>query len=256
MYPFIDLFGFVKIYSFWVALTVSFFLFVWMLKRLSIRIGYDFWLFKKNALWFVLSVFGFSRLFYMADKWSELKYIEWLSDFFVMNDYNLSLIWGIFWFLFCLLILLKIRKESLNRYIYWVVTSFLFVLPIAYFWALLWGQVYGIDTNIWIEIDYTNVQQTPVPFKSPIFPLPIIYSILYFLLFSGIYIWNMYIKENTFLWQLWILLFAVILFFLEFFSGKTWVFKDLINLNIGQLWAIILIWFSGYHIYKLSKIKE
>ncbi len=249
MYPILDLW-FLKIYTFWIIITICFFLFIWMLNKLSERLKYDLSVFKNNVLWLFIWVFFFSRLFYIISKWNDLKYIESLKEFFIMTEYNFSLMWGIFWFLLVLLILLKIRKESLNKYIYWLVLSFLFVLPFGFIWALLWWQVYWIDTNIWIEITYSN-SLTPVPYKSPIFPLPIVYSIVFFLTFCGFYIANMYVRHKALLWYLWLISFSVIIFTLEFFSWKHWIFKDNISINLSQISALVLMIFAIYRVYKI-----
>lgn len=160
--------------------------------------------------------------------------------------------WAIFWFLIVMFILLKLRKEKLDKYIYWIVLSFTFILPIWFFWALLWWQVYWIDTNFWIEITY-NRNDIPVPYTSPLFPLPIAYSILFFLLFSALYISNMYIKEKNILAYAGIMIFSCIIFIMEFFSWKNDLFKDLIFLNLSQISAIFLFWFAFNRVYNLYK---
>jgi len=63
-----------------------------MLKKLSIRFGNDFSIFSNNIVWYFLSVFIFSRLFFVISKWNELKYIKDPFDFFIMNDYHFSLV--------------------------------------------------------------------------------------------------------------------------------------------------------------------
>lgn len=254
MYPFIEINWFL-IYIFWLSITICFFLSVWMLKKLSIRFWFDYIIFKKNVLWFFISVFFFSRLFYVISRWSDLKHIENPLEFFVMNNYNFSLVWWIFWFFLVLYFLLKIRREKLDNFIYWIVLTFLFVLPIWYIWALLWGQVYWKETFIWLEIMYSH-PFTPVPFKVPVFPLPIIYSVMFFILFSALYIMSMYVNYRAVLWYLWIMIFSCIIFIMEFFSWKYWIFKDAIWINLSQISAILLLIFWAYRIYLISKESE
>lgn len=251
MYPFIELNWFL-IYTFWLTITICFFLFIWMLKKLSVRFWFDFLIFKKNILWYFISIFFFSRFFYVISRWNDLKHIENPLEFFIMNDYNFSLVWGIFWFFIVFYMLLRIRKEKLDNFINWIVLTFLFVLPIWYIWSLLWWQVFWKETFFWIEIMYSH-PFTPVPFKVPIFPLPIIYSILFFILFSALYIMSIYINYRSILWYLWIMIFSCIIFIMEFFSWKYWVFKEIIWINHSQLFAIWLIIFWAYRITKIFK---
>lgn len=250
MYPFIDTLW-LQIYTFWIAIAICFILFLWMLRKLSIRFKFDFIIFKKNILWIFLSTFFFSRLFYVISRWNDLKHIENPIEFFIMSDYNFSLMWAIFGFFLVFYILLRIRKEKLNNFISWIILSFLFVLPIWYIWALLGWQVYWIETNYWIEISYTHAF-SPVPYQVPIFPLPIIYIIVFFILFSVTYILSMNLtKYKTVLAYVAFWIFASILFILEFYSWKYDIFKDLISLNLTQISAI---WILVFSIYRLIKI--
>lgn len=255
MYPFIEPIDWFLIYTFWLSLVICFFMFNWMLKKLSIRFWYDFLIFKKNIVWFFLSVFFFSRLFYVLSKWNDLKHIENPIEFFIMNDYNFSLAWAIFWFFLVLFILIKIRKEKAENFILWIVLSFLFIAPIWFIGSLLWGQVFGKDTIIWIEIMY-NHPFTPVPYKVPVFPLPIVYTILFFLQFSIMYIMSMYLNNKSLLWYAWIMIFACIIFIFEFFSWKYGIFKDKTWLNISQFFMIILFAVSVFKLYIIYKINS
>ncbi len=252
MYPFIEPFTWILIYTFWLTITVCFFMFIWMLRKLSVRFSFDFLIFKKNLIWYFLSIFFFSRLFYVISRWNDLKHIENPIEFFIMNDYNFSLMWALFWFFVVFFILIKIRNEKLDNFINWIVLSFLFVLPIWFFWSLLWWQVYGKETFYWIEIMY-NHPFTPVPFKVPVFPLPIIYSILFFILFSALYILSMYVKFKNILWYLGLMIFSCIIFIFEFFSWKYWIFKDSIHLNLSQLCAIAIFIFCFINLRKIYK---
>jgi len=252
VFPFFELFSDFRIYTFWLTLTLCFLLFIWMLKKLSIKLASDFSIFSQNILWYFLSVFMFSRLFYVIWKWNELKYIKDPFDFFIMNDYNFSLVWAFIWFFVVLIINLRIRKEELEKYIDTLVLSFIFILFIGFAWAILWGQVYWIDTHFGIEVLYTH-SFTPIPFQVPIFPLPIIYSILYFILFSILYILSMYIHIRWLLWYTWLTAMASILLIFDFFSWKSDILKEAVWMNITQLFSIFLIIFCTYKLYYISK---
>lgn len=251
MYPYLINIWQFQISSFWVSITICFFLFLWMINKMSKKLEYSIDIFKNNILWYFISMFFFSRLFYIISKWHDYKSIVNPMYFFIADDYNFSLMWAIFWFLIVFFILLKVRKEEFDKYIYPLVLSFLFILPLWFFWALLWWQVYWIDTNFWIEITYS--WDTKIPYILPIFPLPIFYSILFFLLFCALYIWNMYFKEKNILGYWGIMAFSCIIFIMEFFSWKPDIFKEYMHLNLSQISAIIIFWFMSYKVFNFYK---
>jgi hypothetical protein len=255
MFPLFEPINWFIIYTFWLTLTLCFFLFLWMLKKLSVKLSFDYIIFKKNILWYFLSVFIFSRLFYVIWKWHDLKYIKNSFEFFIMNDYNFSLAWAITWFFIVLYITIKIRKERLNNFIDWIVISLLFILIFGFIWALFGWQVYGRETTIGIEILYTN-PFTPIPFQVPIFPLPIVYSVLFFLLFSVAYISSMYIHVKWIIWYVWLISMWSLFLIFDFFSGKYDIFKDSIWINLMQTFSIFLIIFSWYRLYRILKLKD
>lgn len=57
MFPALTLFGAIKIYTFGLALAVSFFLFFALAARLSRKLALNEHFFPANALWIVLSIF-------------------------------------------------------------------------------------------------------------------------------------------------------------------------------------------------------
>lgn len=251
MYPYLINIWQFQVSTFWLSVTICFFLFIWMFYKMSKKLDLKINIFKNNLILFFLSIFFFSRLFYIISKWNDYKSMVNPLYFFITDDYNFSLIWGILWFLIMFYILLKIKKEKSDNYIYPLVLSFIFVLPLWFFWALLGGQVYWIDTNFWIEISYS--WDTKIPYILPIFPLPIFYSILFFLLFCWLYISNLYFKEKNILWYGWIMIFACIIFIMDFFNWKPDIFKDYLFLNLSQISAIFLLWFWWYKIYNIYK---
>ena len=253
MFPFFEIFW-INIYSFWLALTISFFLFLWMLKKLCHRFGINETFFLNRLIWYFVSIFFFSRLFYIISQWWDFKYIKNPIEFFIMSDYNFSLMWAIFGFFLVFFILLRLRKEKLDHFISWIVLSFFFVLPIWFIWALLWGQVYWIETNYWIEISYTH-PFSPVPYQVPIFPLPIVYAILSFIIFSILYMLSQNEKNRVILAYLWLMIFSTMVFFLEFLSWKFWIFNDLIWINLNQISAIWIFVFCIYRLFKIYKAK-
>ncbi len=226
-----------------------------MLKKLSTRFNYDYSIFIRNILWYFLSTFLFSRLFYIIGKWNDLKYIQNSLEFFIMNDYNFSLFWAIFGFFIILLLNLKLRNKKIENYIDWVVISFLFILIIWFIWAFFWGQIYWRETSFGIEISYSN-PYTPVPYQVPIFPLAIVYSIIFFIEFSVLYVLSLFVKIKGLLWYIWLIVFSSTILILEYFTWKYDILKDSININFAQIFSIIIIVLSSIELYKILKKEE
>ena len=235
---------------FWIALVACFFLFVWILQHLSKRFGYDTSFFIKNIVWYFLAVFLFSRLFFVISRWSDMKFIKDPFEFFVMSNYNFSLFGAMFGFFLVMLINAKLEKVSIWKYIDAVVLSLFFVLPIGYIGALLGGQVYGRETTMGIEMLYTH-SYTLVPYQVPVFPLPIVYSIVTFLTFCGLYILRVLVHVPTLIGYGWLLLFCAFTLILEFFSGKYDIFSSFLPFNLNQFLALILACFCAYQLYHI-----
>ena len=255
MFPFFELYNGILVYTFGLALTLCFFLFLWMFKKLSSRFGYKFTPFLSNILWYVLSMFIFSRLFYVISQWNDMKFIENPMQFFIMSDYNFSLPWAIIGFIVVLLINVKMEKTTVKKYIDGLTLSFLFVAIFGYIGAFFGGQVYGMVTSFGIEILYTH-PHTLVPSQVPVFPLPIIYAITSFVVFSGLYILSMFVQIRWFIGYMGIILFSSLLLIFEFFSGKFDVFKLEININLTQICAIIFIVIAAIELYKIVQEPE
>lgn len=251
MYPFIDIFG-IEIYTFGITLSLCFFLFLWFLKRLSSRFGYSFSFFTQNIVWFFLSVFLFSRIFFVISKWNDMKYINDAFEFFIMSDYNFSLFGAMFGFFVVTYILTRFEKISIRKYIDGIVLSFLFIMPVWYLWALLGGQVYGTDTNFGIEILYTH-PFTLVPIEVPVFPLPIFYAIFSLFVFVGMHTLSHLTFPRGFIGYLGIILFSSVILIGEFFSGKYDILTVAYNFHLTQLFALIFITTSAYQLYKIYK---
>lgn len=226
-----------------------------MIHKLAPRYNYDVSIFTKNILWYFFSVLIFSRLFYVIWKWEDLKYIKNPFEFFVTSDYNFSLMWALFGFILIFVTQTKISKDNINKYIDPLVISFMFIVFIGFIGAFFGWQVFGRDTNIWIELLYTH-PFTPIPYQVPIFPLAIIYALLYFILFSALYILSMYIHLKSLLWYVWMIIFSSILLVFEFFSWKTDILKDFVWMNFTQLFALLLIFICSYRLYLLLEENE
>lgn len=167
-----------------------------------------------------------------------------------MNEYNFSIIGMLFWFFLVLYITSRIRKENIDNFIDGIVISLFFVLTFGYIGAFLWGEVYGKETMFGIEILYTHAY-SPIPYKVPVFPLPIMYAFFSFILFSAWYILSMYIHIKALIWYIGMIIFSCILLVGETFSGKTDIFKNVIAINMVQIFALIIIAICSYKLYEV-----
>lgn len=179
-----------------------------------------------------------------------MKFIKDPFEFFVMSNYNFSLFWAIFGFFLVLFINTRLEKTSISKYIDGVVLSLFLVLFVGFIGALLGGQVYGRETTLWIEILYTH-PFTLVPYQVPIFPLPIVYAICSFLLFSGLYIVSMFVHIRAFVWYLGLLIFSALVLILEFFSGKYDILSSVMSFNLNQFSALIIAVICAFQLYKI-----
>ena len=234
---------------------MCFFLFLWNLNRLAKRFGYSFSFFTQNIIWFFLSTLFFSRLFYVIWKWSDMKFIKDPFQFFIMNDFNFSLFGAIFWFLVVLKILTRLEKSSITRYIDGLVLSFLFILVVWYIWSFFGWQVYGRETMMSIDILYSN-PYTPVPYQVPVFPLPIIYALTSFLLFSSMYMLSLFVHIRGYIGYIGLMLFWATIIIFESFSGKQDIISVVSVFNLPQIYALVLIVWSGFNFSKIFSQKE
>lgn len=252
MYPFFEIYSWFFIYTFWLSLTACFFLFLWMLKKLCWKFWINDSFFFNRILWYFLSIFIFSRLFYVISKWSDFKFIKAPLEFFLMNDYNFSIIWAIFGYFLVMIISIIIHSLKSWKYMDASVLSFLFSWVFWYIWAFFWWQVYWKETNFWIEILYNN-SFSPVPYEIPVFPLPIVYSIVFFILFSVLYMFAMFINIRWIVWYAWLALIGSVFMILENFSWKYDYFKIEYWINFTQIWSLFLIVFWFIWLYKIYK---
>lgn len=250
MYPYFILFSDIFIYIFGISLFICFFVFLWSIRRLGKRFWYSFSFFSQNILWFILSIFVFSRLFYVVSRWQDMKFIKNPFEFFVMNDFNFSLFWAIFGFLLVARILLRLEKNSLNKYIDGIVLSFLAVMVVGYIWALFWGQVFWRETTFGIELSYQH-HRANVPFQVPIFPLPIVYALGSFLIFCAMYILSLFIHIRGYIGYMGIMLFCTMILIFESFSGKQDIISVSSAVNMPQIFAGILWVWAAFRFYSI-----
>jgi len=136
MYPTFEIFG-IPVYTFGISLTICFFLFIWMLKKLCGRFGINATFFFNRLLWYFLSVVIFARIFYLIGHWDDFAFMDSLKHFLLINNYQLSLIgafFGYFVVLFSSIVYYNLRS---GKYMDASVLSFLFTSVVGYIGAFL-----------------------------------------------------------------------------------------------------------------------
>jgi len=179
-----------------------------------------------------------------------MKFITNPFDFFIMNDFNLSLFGAIFGFVVVTFILVRLEKNSFNRYVDGIVLSFLAVMTLGYIGSLFGGQVFWRETNFGIELSYQHFSAN-VPFQVPIFPLPIVYALGSFIIFSAMYILSLFVHIRGYIGYMGMMLFCTMILIFENFSGK----QDIISVeqifNMPQVFAVICGVWSAIRFYKV-----
>jgi hypothetical protein len=252
MIPFFEIFNWWLIYTFGLTLTLCFFLFLWLLRKVSDKFWINFSFFVNRIFWFFLSTFLFSRLFYIIWRWEDFKFINNFLEFFIMTDYNFSLIWGIFGFLLVLFLSTRSFKIQSWKYIDATVITFLFVAIFWFIWAFLGGQIYWTETTYWIEVVY-NHSFSPVVSGIPVFPLALVYSWVCFVLFSLLYMLSDFVKVRWLLWYIGMILFFSGILILDNFNWKADLFVQKYAISFNQIWAIFFILFAFFKLYMISK---
>jgi len=159
-------------------------------------------------------------------------------------------------FLFFIVLLWKIKKYhlSIEKYLDCIVLSFFFAAIIWYIGAFFGGQIYWKPTTLPIWIVYNN-SNANVPFYWDIFPLAIIYAIISFALFVLLYIQRVISKTDWTVGYLWMFIFSVLLFGLEFLNWDPDIFQSFMVLNLNQIWAIIIALTSFRWLRKIGRAK-
>lgn len=186
-------------------------------------------------------MFFFSRLFYIIAEWRDFQFLwsQGILKFLLMSDYNFSLTGGILGFMLVLFFQLKRFKISSRKYMDVIVLSFLFAAVIGFIGAFFGGQIYGKPTDSFMGITAPS-DSSNTPYTSPTFPLALFYSLVSFLLFFCLYLVRKFMKVEGFVGYIGILIFSIILFSAEFYSGGTDIFKAYVFFNLNQIGALLL----------------
>ncbi len=199
-------------------------------------------------------MFVFSRFFYIIAEWRDFHFLwsQGILKFLLMSDYNFSLMGGIFGFTMVLLLQLKRFKISSRKYIDAIVLAFLFASVIGFIGAFFGGQIYGRPTDSFMGIAATS-DMSNTPYTSPMFPLALLYSFVSFVLFFCLYLVRKFTKIEGLVGYVGILLFSIILFSAEFYSGGTDLFRSYVFFNLNQIGAGLLMILGIYGLYAIYK---
>lgn len=242
MYP--ELYSFtagdstIPVTTFGVTLTVAFFLFYWMLRRLGRKYDINTAFFSINLLSFFLTTFFVSRLLhvilYAGLPTKSAFSIEYpFLSFFLMSDFYFSAggavvaFFGLFWIHMRHREVVD-REESLDI----TVISWVFASIVAYLGAFLGGQVYGVRSESIFAVDYVN---NPILAEFPRFPLAIVYILCTLVIFSLIYIVRKLRPERGLAAGLGALLWGIM-----WFLGEWW--NDASSDNIAYVFGLFSHW--------------
>lgn len=228
----------VPIATFGVCLTIAFFAFYWMLRRLGKKYDISTSFFSINLLSFFLTTFFASRLLHVIlyaglPTKSAFSTEYPILSFFLMSDFYFSAggaLLGFFW-----LLLFHVRnkdQEEREEIRDIAAISWVFAAIIAYFGAFLWWQVYGVRSESIFAVDYVN---NPILAEYPRFPLAIVYILCTICIFSIIYIVRKIRSERWLAAALWALLWGIM-----WFLGEWW--NDASSDNIAQVFGLFSHW--------------
>jgi phosphatidylglycerol:prolipoprotein diacylglycerol transferase len=186
-------------------------------------------------------MFIFSRFFYIIAEWRDFQFLwnQGILKFLLMSDYNFSLMGGILGFMIVLLFQLKKFKISARKYIDAIVLAFLFASIVGFIGAFFGGQIYGRPTDSFMGIAATN-DNSNTPYTSPMFPLALLYSSVSFILFFCLYLVRKFTKIEGLVGYIGVLLFSIILFSAEFYTGGTDIFKAYVFFDLNQIGSVLL----------------
>lgn len=242
MYPELYSFSFgdttIPVTTFGVALTLSFLLFYWMLRRLGKKYDINTSFFSINLLSFFLGTFLVSRIMHimlysgMVTK-SAFSLDYPVLSFFLMSDYYFSSgaallgFFSVFWYH------MRTRDhEDQEKTLDITVISWIFGSIMAYFWAFLGGQIYGVRSNSIFAVDYIN---NPILAEFPRFPLGLVYMLCTLAIFSLVYIVRKLRPERGLAAGL-----GAVLWGLMWFIGEWW--NDASSDNVSYLFGLLARW--------------
>ena len=257
MYPIVILWN-IQIYVFGIFILITWITFFFFLDLFGQKKGIVKSVFS-DIFSFTLSMFLFGRLFDMLSNWRDTKFLfqdffsgtagisNFFHHFFLPENYNLSLAWGIIGFVLIFVYKTRNQENQRKKYLDIILPSFVIAAIIWYIGAFLGGQVYGTPSSLPIAIEY-NTKYAIVPFRGAVFPLAPMYILgLFILLWIFLRLEKRPSLPDGYIGYILMALFGVLLFFGEFFSGSSDMFEIFIRINqfvaivffvIGSIWII------------------
>lgn len=266
MYPNISITDSFTLYTFWVSMLIAWSVFFYLLHSLSLKKWIVQHIFT-DILSFILVPFFMGRFFHILAEWRDEKFmfmdlidgkwlIDFLSRFFLTENYNLSFTWCVIGFF--LVFFIKTRKNKVDRPLYYdvIAISFLISSTIGYIGAFLGWQIYGVPYD-WIFSIVYDSKESIVPYSNPVFPLPILYLISISLIW--LYLIRIYRKNSNlphgFIGYMGFWLFGILLFLIEFLNGSSDMLdSSFIWMNFNQILGIYLIGFAFIWLGKSLKL--
>lgn len=258
MYPTFEIFD-LKIYTFWVLMSITWLLFFVLLHHFSWKEGFTKSIFSDRAIiYFTISIVFFARFFYIFSEWRDEQFILrelsegnilwFLRLFFTPESYHFSLFGWVVGFVLVFFSLTQRQKMERLRYFDAIMWAFLYAALLGYIATLLGGQIYGFPVDSFLSIVY-NHKESIVPIRTGTFPLPVIYLIGTL----GIIGWVRWFEKKIgeipygFIGFLSLWIFSGMIFLWEFFNGSEDMFESYFFLNLNQIGALIgiiisLIW--------------
>ncbi len=263
MYPVINIWSWISVYTFWLCMIIAWAIFFMLLHYFSLRRWLPRHIFD-SIIDFTLSIFFFGRIFYILADWRTEKFLfmdlfetgdifAFLKQFFITDNYSLSFAGGVAGFL--IIFFYKTWNRAKDRPKYWdsIVPAFLVAAIIGYIGTLLGGQIYGMVLDTWFSIHYTSPDSI-VPFQNPTFPLPIMYSLSAFLTVFFLYRieTKIHLPEGL-IWYMGMGIFSIVLLLGEFLNGASDLFSSRIYLNLTQIIALGLVSYALIWILRIIK---
>jgi prolipoprotein diacylglyceryltransferase len=131
-----------------------------------------------------IGVIFFGRLLYIVAEWRDHKFLitqftngqstflELISGFIVMKNYNLAFMGGVFGFFVSVYIQLKRHTAHFRDIIDIIMPSFFYAGIFGYFGAFLGEQIYGIQSQF---LGILHPVGSTIPYSGGIFPLALVY---------------------------------------------------------------------------------
>lgn len=259
MYPFFSFWN-IRFYFFGIFLLISLIVFFYCLIIFSQKKGVTKPIFS-DIFSFTLSIFFFSRLFFIINSWRDTKFIfvdlftgesgltTFLYQFFIAHDYNLSFVGGIIGFL--IVFLIKTRGKQFFKYLDIILPAFLIAGIFTYIGSIFGGQVYGIPFESIISWDY-NTKFGQVPLRTNLFPLPLLYILGFLvLIFIGFRL-NKINTPDGYTGSLLLGGFGILLFVADFLNGRESIL-DTSFLHFNQIIGILFVVIAFVWISKTSR---